>query len=198
MALSEGAGRKPRKAPLVEAAKRRLAEGAGLLLVFASLLLAVALVSFDRGDPSPSHAVAAPVKNILGPAGADIADVLLQAIGLAAALVPLIMLAWAFRLLLDRGVARAGLRLALVPAVLALGAIGIALILPPAGWPISAGLGGIVGEMGLSALRHTGAPLPALAMGAAALAGLLLLYVLGLTLQDWGDIGRGASRVAIA
>ena len=87
--VSESVGRKARKpAPAMEALKRRLGEGAGVALIFASLLLAVALASYDRADPSPSHAIAGPVRNIVGPAGADIADVLLQTMGLAAALIP--------------------------------------------------------------------------------------------------------------
>ena len=103
MAVSEAIkGRKP--SPLMEALKRRLTEGAGVLLVFASLLLAVALASFDHNDPSPNHATDAPVTNIAGPVGAAVADLLLQAVGLAAILLPAILLAWAFRLLLNRGV----------------------------------------------------------------------------------------------
>ncbi|HEV3176721.1 MAG TPA: DNA translocase FtsK 4TM domain-containing protein [Stellaceae bacterium] len=195
MAISESIkGQKP--SPLMEALRRRLTEGAGVLLVFASLLLAVTLASFDRNDPSPSHAIDGPVRNIAGPMGAVVADVLLQAVGLAAALLPAVLLAWAFRLLLNRGVTQLTLRSALLLPLLVLGAIALNLIPPGLHWPIPAGLGGIVGLMGLDVLAHTGAPRPALAMAAAALAGLLLLYVLGLTLEDWALIGRGASRAA--
>ncbi len=195
--VSESVGRKARKpAPAMEALKRRLGEGAGVALIFASLLLAVALASYDRADPSPSHAIAGPVRNIVGPAGADIADVLLQTMGLAAALIPAVLVAWAFRLMLSRGVDKLVLRLALFLPLLALAAIALHLLPPGEHWPIHAGLGGIVGRMGLEALVHTGLPEPAAAMGAAAVDGLLLVYVLGLTLEDWGDIGRGASRTA--
>jgi DNA segregation ATPase FtsK/SpoIIIE, S-DNA-T family len=195
MAVSD-AIRREKPSPLMEALKRRLTEGAGVLLVFASLLLAVTLASFDRNDPSPSHAIDGPVRNIAGPMGAVVADVLLQAVGLAALALPAVLLAWAFRLLLNRGVTQLTLRSALLLPLLVLGAIAVELI--PAGehWPIRAGIGGIVGEMGLKSLTHTGVPAPALAMAAAALGGLLLLYVLGLTLEDWGDIGRGATRAA--
>jgi S-DNA-T family DNA segregation ATPase FtsK/SpoIIIE len=195
MAVSETIkGRKP--SPLMEALKRRLTEGAGVLLVFASLLLAVALASFDHNDPSPNHATDAPVTNIAGPVGAAVADLMLQAVGLAAILLPAILLAWAFRLLLNRGVTQLTLRSALLLPLLVLGAIALNLIPPGLHWPISAGLGGVVGLMGLDVLAHTGAPRPLLAMTAAALGGLLLLYVLGLTLEDWGLIARGASRAA--
>src|SRR5260370_15428413 len=105
MALTEGVrGRNP--SPIMEALRRRLTEGAGVLLVFASLLLAVTLASFDHNDPSPSHAIDGPIRNIAGPMGAVVADVLLQAVGLAAAMLPAVLLAWAFRMLLNRGVAQ--------------------------------------------------------------------------------------------
>jgi len=195
--ISEGVGRKSRKqAQPMELLKRRLGEGAGVALVFASLLLAVALASYDHGDPSPSHAVTGPVRNIVGPAGAAAADVLLQTLGLAAALIPAVLIAWAFRLMLNRGVEKLVLRLALLLPLLALAAIALDLLPPSEPWPIRAGLGGIVGLMGLRALIDTGLPPMAAAMGAAAMGGLMLVYVLGLTLEDWGDIGRGASRTA--
>src|SRR6266851_8644597 len=167
--VSEGVGRKSRKVPPLEALKRRLGEGAGVALVFASLLLGVALASYDRGDPSPSHAVAGPVRNIVGPAGAAVADVLLQTLGLAAALIPAVLIAWAFRLMLSRGVDKLVLRLALFLPLLVLAAIALDLLPSGAQWPIHAGLGGIVGLMGLDALAHSEIPRPALAMAAAAI-----------------------------
>ncbi|HKF74041.1 MAG TPA: DNA translocase FtsK 4TM domain-containing protein, partial [Stellaceae bacterium] len=195
MAVSESI-RREKSSPLVEALKKRLTEGAGVVLVFASLLLAVTLASFDRADPSWNHATDGPVRNIAGPVGAVVADGLLQAVGLAAALLPAVLLAWAFRMLLNRGVTQLTLRSALLLPLLVLGAIALNLIPPGGHWPISSGLGGVVGLMGLDVLAHTGAPRPALAMAAAALGGLLLLYVLGLTLEDWALIGRGAGRAA--
>jgi S-DNA-T family DNA segregation ATPase FtsK/SpoIIIE len=195
MAVSD-AIRREKPSPLVEALRKRLTEGAGVLLVFASLLLAVTLASFDHNDPSPSHAISGPVRNIAGPVGAAVADQLLQWIGIASVVLPAVLLAWAFRMLLNRGVAQLTLRSALLIPLLVLGAIAVQLIPVGEHWPIHSGLGGVIGEMGLRSLAHTGAPTPALAMGAAALGGLLLLYVLGLTLEDWALIGRGAGHAA--
>src|SRR5262249_59965539 len=95
-----------------------------------------------------------------------------------------------------RGVTQRTLRWALLLPLLVLGAIALNLIPPGDHWPISSGLGGMVGLMGLDMLVHTGVPRLALAMAAAALGGLLLLYVLGLALEDWALIGRGAGRAA--
>src|SRR5256885_7817247 len=80
MAVSD-AIRREKPSPLMEALRRRLTEGAGGLLVFASLLLAGTLASFDHNDPSPSHAIDGPVRNIAGPMGAGIADQLFPWIG---------------------------------------------------------------------------------------------------------------------
>ena len=89
MALSVGVARKETgPSPLMQALKRRLGELMGMLLVFLSFMLAVILASFDRRDPSPNHAAAGPVHNIVGPWGAYIADLLLQALGIAAASFP--------------------------------------------------------------------------------------------------------------
>ncbi|HKX09044.1 MAG TPA: DNA translocase FtsK 4TM domain-containing protein [Stellaceae bacterium] len=195
MAVSD-AIRRAKPSPLMEALRRRLTEGAGVLLVFASLLLAVTLASFDHNDPSWNHATSGPVRNIAGPVGAVVADGLLQGVGLAAALLPAVLLAWAFRLLLNRGVTQLSLRSALLLPLLVFSAIALQLIPPGDHWPISSGLGGMVGRIGLERLAHTGVPRLALAMTAAALSGLLVLYVLGLTLEDWALIGRGAGHAA--
>ena len=196
--IAGGFRRKSRKPPpFKETVKRRLGEAAGLALVFGSLLLGIALASYDRNDPSFDHAIDGPIANILGPFGADIADVLFTWLGFAALLLPLIMLAWAFRLLLNRGLRRLGLRAALIPPLLALGASAVALLPPGTESPLApAGLGGVIGSMSLTGLARMGLPAPEAAMGAAALAGLLMLYVFGLTLEDWTDIGRGASKAA--
>ena len=83
------------------------------------MLLALALISYNRGDPSWNHAVDALPSNILGRAGASLSDLLLQSFGLAAALLPVILLYWSVRLLLGRGLTWLWLRLLLLlPALL--------------------------------------------------------------------------------
>src|SRR5579885_1380530 len=117
MAVSD-AIRREKPSPIMEALRRRLTEGAGVLLVFASLLLAVTLASFDHNDPSLSHAITGPGKNIAAPMGAVGADVLLPAVGPAAGLLLAELLAWAFPLLRNRGGAQLTRRSALVMALL--------------------------------------------------------------------------------
>src|SRR5438045_9421394 len=68
--------------------KYRVFEALGALLVLASLLLVLALLTYFPGDASLDTAVAAPPRNYLGPDRAVIADLLMQSVGLAATLMP--------------------------------------------------------------------------------------------------------------
>jgi len=183
--------------PMMAMLRRRLMEGAGALLIFASLLLLAALASFDPGDPSANSAGSSHVHNIVGPLGATAADLGFQWLGLASLLLPLVLLAWAFRLLLNRGIQQVSLRLALLLPQMVLAAVAVTLLPPGLGWPVRAGMGGVIGKMGLAALAHTHVPVPAVAMAAAALSGLLLLYVLGLSLEEWVGVGRAFGRALL-
>src|SRR5579863_3711879 len=118
---------------------RRMSELFGVALLAAAVLLVLAMVSYDHGDPSWNHAVDAVQRNILGFAGASLADLLFQTLGAAAYLLPLVLLDWAVRLLLGRGLAWLWLRLVLVPPALILAAFALAIVPAPAGWPVAAG-----------------------------------------------------------
>src|SRR6266446_7994465 len=108
--------------------KRRLFEGLGALLVLASLLLLLALLTYDPGDASLDTAVAVPAQNYLGHNGAVIADLLIQSVGLAAYLLPAALLGWAFRLMLQRPIRRLGRRFALLLLALLLGAVACSVL----------------------------------------------------------------------
>ena len=64
--------------------RRRIRELIGLALITLALLAAIALSTWSVQDPSLSHATKAPVNNLLGAAGAIVADLLMQLFGLAA------------------------------------------------------------------------------------------------------------------
>jgi len=114
-------------------------------VLVAALLLALALATYDRADPSWDHAVAGPVANAVGMAGARGADVLLQALGLGAWLLPIVLLDWSVRLLLGRGLARLWLRLIVLVPMLAAASMALAIFPAPARWPLASGLGGALG-----------------------------------------------------
>src|SRR5579885_1049284 len=110
--FGRGVGERVRSwAEMVAGMRRRLFDGMGYALVLASLLLLLALVTYNPGDPSLDTAIDAPPRNFLGRDGALVADLLLQSIGAAAYLMPLVLLGWAFRLLLQRPLSGLGRRL---------------------------------------------------------------------------------------
>ena len=90
--------------PAVKAAiRRRLFEFLGLACGLAGLALLVALASYDPADPSLNTATTRRAANLVGPAGAMLADLLLQGFGWAGALPGVALLAWAWRLATHRG-----------------------------------------------------------------------------------------------
>jgi S-DNA-T family DNA segregation ATPase FtsK/SpoIIIE len=168
--------------------RRLFYEATGLALLIGTVLLALALVSYNHADPSWDHAIDALPSNILGQTGATLADLLFQSFGLAAALLPLVLLYWSVRLLLGRGLDWLWLRLLLLMPMLLLVALSLAAI--PTGhlWPAVAGLGGFSGKLLRAAVIGEGVPAPLAALAAAALAALLLLFVTGLSIDDWRNL----------
>ena len=118
--------------------KHRLAEALGFALLLVCLLLFLSLFTYDPRDGSLNTAVDAAPHNFLGQDGAVLADLLWQSLGLACFLIPILLLAWSFRLMLHRPVRPAWMRLTLLPAVLTLGAAALSIVdlgalSPPAG-----------------------------------------------------------------
>ncbi|HZT86333.1 MAG TPA: DNA translocase FtsK 4TM domain-containing protein [Stellaceae bacterium] len=179
------------------ALRGRLCEGAGAALVLASLLLLLALLTFDHQDASFDTAVDVAPRNFLGRDGALAADLMLQAIGVAAYLLPAVLLGWAFRLLLQRPVPKFLRRLALVPILLLFGALAAAAVAAHPAW-LPAGAGGAVGWGLLRLLRLAGLGdvLSPVAAVSACLVLLLLLSIIGLSWRDWRDVGRRFIRIA--
>ncbi len=181
------------------ALKRRMFESLGFALLLASFLLTLALLTYDPRDPSLNTAVDAAPHNFLGPNGAVVADLLRQSFGLGAFLIPTVLLGWSLRLLLNRPLKSIWLRGALLPVVLALGALALSVLdagLPAPGMRFGGAVGWalhrLVSSAGLSA-----AALP-ISMTAAAMVGLLLLLIMGLSWRDWRQLGEGAGRVGAA
>jgi DNA segregation ATPase FtsK/SpoIIIE, S-DNA-T family len=87
------------KTPLLDS--RRLSELAGFLLCVAGLLFVLSLASYIAKDPSfdSSAAPSATVHNWVGPVGAYVADILYQALGWAAFLLPLTLFVVGIRLM---------------------------------------------------------------------------------------------------
>jgi DNA segregation ATPase FtsK/SpoIIIE, S-DNA-T family len=144
--------------------RRRFSELAGLVLITLALLGAIALATWSVQDPSLSHATQTPIHNLLGFPGAIFADLAMQLLGLAAAmlLVPEMLLGW--RLLSHRPMGEKWRGLLWILATFL--AAGFVSALPRIGsWPLPTGLGGVFGDAMLRApAMISGKPLAGLVL----------------------------------
>jgi S-DNA-T family DNA segregation ATPase FtsK/SpoIIIE len=191
--------------------RRRLSETGALALALAAIGFELALLTYHPADPSLNTAGSGPVANLAGPAGAVIADLMLQGFGIAGALPGLTMLAWAWRIGAHRGIGNPALRIA--ATLLAMPALaGVLAMLPlrgpdgPLAWPSESGLGGAAGQVLGGTVLAAGHGLFGLVGAAVALALLAALALLltaaafGLSAGEWraagGTVGRGAVGAA--
>jgi DNA segregation ATPase FtsK/SpoIIIE, S-DNA-T family len=156
----------------------------GMIFLALGAFLTAALTSHDPGDPSWNQSVNAVAKNLMGLAGARISDLLLQWLGLAAWLLPLVLIDWAVRCIGGRGLRRFWLKLLVLPPLLIAAALAISIVPAPASWSLRTGLGGVIGKLGRDGFAHISVAPPLSAMAAAVLVALLLLYMLG-----WSALG---------
>ncbi|MEI9852961.1 MAG: DNA translocase FtsK 4TM domain-containing protein [Sphingomonas sp.] len=156
----------------------------GTVLILAMLLLMLALLSYDPQDPSFNTAAGGPARNLAGPLGAWIADLMLALIGWPAAMLVPVGLSVANRLWRGRPVGNWGrmLRGATLGALLVAASMAL---LPFDLWFgfgswFPAGLGGIAG-MGVAAAFHWALHFIGVPMAAAWIARAigLLLFALG-------------------
>ena len=158
--------------------RRRAVQLGGLALLVVGLAVAVALLSFNAGDPSFNRATAGPARNLLSLPGSYLADLLLQTIGLVGALFALVPAVWGWRLMTGRVLAPWWLRFAMVPFAILAGAIAVAAIPAPEAWPLRAGLGGFAGTLLQTGISD-------------------LIAMIGVKPKPW-MIGSGAAAVFIA
>ena len=150
--------------PVREFLTRRIAEATGIGLIGATICIGLTLATWSVQDPSVNHAVDGPVRNLFGPPGAVVADILMQmaGVGALAFLAPLAL--WGWRLVSHRSLDQIGRRIGF--ALLgALAATALASLLPVTDrWPMPTGLGGVIGDAaarlahGASLNRRFGAP----------------------------------------
>lgn len=123
----------------------------GLVLFALCAIVLVSLASWHVDDPSFSYATDKPAENWLGFTGAAIADIVFQLIGLAAPILVIPPLVWAFSFIRRRVPNFIGLRVSgwILGTVLATGVLSG--FPAPQSWPLPLGLGGFAGT-GFSAL----------------------------------------------
>lgn len=188
--------------PLRQFLHRRLVEIGATVLFALAIALAVALASFDAADPSLNTASPHAAQNLLGTPGALVADLLLQTIGATAALVPILLVAWAWRIGSHRGLSHYVLRVVLVPFALVGATVLVAAIPLPAAWPLKAGAGGWIGDLLWREARAAAAMVdglpaePSVIVLALALAIPSLAVALGLAGAEWRAISRTPLAIA--
>ena len=187
----------------------------GVLQALLSVLLLIALVSWNRNDPSWNAASTHAPTNWLGAQGAVIADLFMQSLGLAAWPAALLLLAFGLAIAVGDTLRH---RLVVTPMrslTATLGVLALAAALstptPPAIWPLVTGMGGLSGDgfsgVIVAALNALGLPgnswIVSGVIGLIFLAGALaaLGHALGLRPADLGDAldwvrGRARTRAA--
>jgi S-DNA-T family DNA segregation ATPase FtsK/SpoIIIE len=119
----------------------------GIVLLAVVAVAWVSLLSWSLDDPSLTHATSGPTANVLGPLGANISDLLLQTLGLAAIFALLVPAGWGAELLVGERIPQFRLKLVLFPvAVIAL-AGGCSALPTAATWPLHHGFGGVLGDI---------------------------------------------------
>ncbi|MGH6966817.1 MAG: DNA translocase FtsK 4TM domain-containing protein, partial [Phenylobacterium sp.] len=171
----------------------------GGLVAAAGAALAVSLATYHAADPSLNAASAAPPTNALGLPGATAADIGIQSLGLACALIALTIVVLGLSRAASPHPAETRRQLRLRALIGVAGALALAAALawpaPPAAWPLAVGLGGFWGQAALSGFSGLLAwahlplarPVAASIFGALALGGLG--YAIGLRKAELRVIG---------
>jgi S-DNA-T family DNA segregation ATPase FtsK/SpoIIIE len=186
----QGDKSKPAASSASEWMQASMCKAGGIGLLFACALVSISLSTWSVSDPSLAHATSGATRNFFGPVGAILSDLLMQMIGLGAPLFLLPPMFWSLEMITRGKLDRPRPKLAMaIPAILLMA--GALSALPvSAGWPLSYGMGGFLGDKMLKAATSVlGFINPATAPSAAGLfffAGGLMLLInsLGLTQQD--------------
>ncbi len=177
--------------------RRRVAQFLGVLLCIGALALILALGSYDPADPSLNTATTRAARNLAGPTGAIVADILFQSFGYAAALPVVCLVAWAWRLATHRGLGIVAARF--IGLLAGLPVLAASMSLLPLYGPVASGAGGAVGPiLGQTLVQGFSTLLGPLGLvvahgGLAVLAVALVFIACGLSAGEW----RGAGRAAI-
>ena len=173
---------------------RRVWELTGLLIMAVAVLLLVAIGSAHFSDPSAHTASTEPVRNWLGPSGAQLASYLNMIFYLGAPLLAFGPLRWGWKLLRHRPVSRWKLRLFLLPVTVFIMAMGLTGLTGR----LSAGDGGFA-SLAMGHLLVLAGPLPdmlglssmmLISAGLLGIGTVVYIYVLALELKHARRLGQ--------
>jgi len=119
----------------------------GLTLCLLAFYLLLCLLTYHQADPSLNRSATGSAVNAGGYSGALIADLTLQLLGLAGALLVLVPVAWGVKLARGQSIPYLWLRFSLLIVSMVLAASLLSLVEPPIAWPIASGLGGSIGNV---------------------------------------------------
>jgi S-DNA-T family DNA segregation ATPase FtsK/SpoIIIE len=159
----------------------------GVVTAALGLTLGAILFTYHASDPSLDAVGPGPTLNALGPVGANIADIALQFLGIGAWAVAVLLVQGGGARMIDGRPPRKPGRFLLRFALAALGIAALTGVAaappPPATWPLSTGLGGMMGDGLMNILTQPlntyGAPAPTVI--AACILALSSLTMVGLS-----------------
>ena len=129
--------------------KKRTFEFVGLILISASIGLAIAFTTYSPEDPSFVYGDRDfEIKNFFGIYGSSIADFLLQSFGLVSFLILANFLFWGINLIIQKEIKKIILKFFLMVSYLILGSIFIYITFNNSFWLIDNGNSGFVGKIG--------------------------------------------------
>jgi len=168
--------------------------GFGLCLVAVYLFLC--LITYNQADPSPDSATTNAAANAGGYAGAWIADLTLQVLGMASALLVLVPIAWGIKLLRGQPISYGWLRFCLLLVSLVFTAALLSLVEPPMAWPIASGFGGSIGSLLHDIFRHLfKSKLFITAIAATTL--MMVSLAFGMSWLEWKTVAAAIKHVAL-
>ncbi len=179
--------------------RHRTVELGGFAIVLAELWLAAALATYDPADPSLNTASTRAPENIAGAAGATVADLLLQWIGIAAVLAFAVPLIWSWRIMTRHRFPAPGIRVASLVLAVILMPVAVAALPVPSNWELPAGLGGAYGNLALAKLTQLLGSEPihrlSVALASGTVSAILLIPATGTRRLAMGMVRRGFARV---
>jgi S-DNA-T family DNA segregation ATPase FtsK/SpoIIIE len=168
-----------------------LSRGVGFVLLAIAVAGWVSLTTWSAFDPSLTHATAGATRNWLGPPGAILSDLFLQTLGFVAIFFFLAIAGFGAELIYRERVEALRYRTWLLPLSILVLAGAFSSLPAPASWPLSHGLGGMIGDVAFNFIAGLFAVVNPQRAGLAT--GFLLFTVgmclftatLGLTQREW-------------
>ncbi|EAU40686.1 cell division protein FtsK, putative [Fulvimarina pelagi HTCC2506] len=127
--------------------KRQAELGAGLGMIALSAFFATSIATWNVADPSWSQANRQAIENAAGAPGAITADILMQVLGLGAALIVVWPLIWGVLYLIGKPLDRLSRKGWLAVAGIALVCAALGCLPESESWPLPIGLGGVIGDI---------------------------------------------------